>query len=89
MRSRSTPLMLGLALALSIVCSTFPESSGAIAAQLQGYMWLCQDQKEMCWWHKAVVSPPKGWIEDTAWTQRYRAAVFFQNGDNPLSLDRR
>jgi hypothetical protein len=73
--------MLGLALALSIVCSTFLESSGAIAARLQGYMWLCQDQKETCWWHKAVVSPPKGWIEDTAWTQRYRAAVFFQNGD--------
>jgi hypothetical protein len=31
-------------------------------AKLQDYMWLCGEKKEMCWWHKAVVAPPKGWI---------------------------
>ncbi len=34
----------------------------------------------MCFWHKAVVAAPKGWTEDEAWTQRYRALTLFPNG---------
>jgi hypothetical protein len=30
---------------------------------------------------QTVVVPPKGWVEDEARTQRYKALVLFQNGD--------
>ena len=89
MRARSTakqiPLAFALTLALSALLWTAMSATGAIAAKLQGYMWLCGENKQMCWWHKAVVTPPKGWIEDEAWTQRYKSVVLFQNGDKSRS----
>ncbi|CAN0508632.1 unnamed protein product, partial [Phaeothamnion confervicola] len=57
----------------------------AAAAQLKGYAWICPEKKEMCYWHKAVVAPPKGWTEDEAWTQRYKSLMMFPNGDRSRS----
>lgn len=89
MRARSTVRQIPLALALTLVLGalfwTAMSATSAVAARLQGYMWFCTDKKEMCWWHKAVVAPPKGWIEDEAWTKRYKAVVLFQNGDKSRS----
>ncbi len=61
-------------------------SSGAVpdaaaAAQIKGYARNCPEKNELCVWHKAVVTPPKGWIEDETWTQRYRRIAFFENGE--------
>lgn len=50
------------------------------AAELKGYAWVCGEDKgakRLCHWHKTVVAPPKGWIENEAWTQRYKAVVMF------------
>jgi hypothetical protein len=58
---------------------------GAVGAELKGYAWLCGESKRICFWHKAVVTPPKGWVEDEAWTMRYQAAVLFENGDKSAS----
>lgn len=49
-------------------------------AEIKGYIELCDGK--MCPWHKAVFTPPEGWIEDETWTQRYKAAVLFPNGEN-------
>jgi hypothetical protein len=57
----------------------------AVGAELKGYAWLCGENNGICFWHKAVVSPPRGWVEDEAWTMRYRAAVLFENGDKSAS----
>ena len=62
----------------------------AAAAQIKGYARNCPEKNELCVWHKAVVTPPKGWVEDETWTQRYRRIVFFENGEqssaNPLCI---
>lgn len=55
------------------------------AAQIKGYARNCPEKNELCVWHKAVVTPPKGWIEDEAWTQRFQRIVFFENGDQSSS----
>lgn len=47
----------------------------AIGAELKGFVYPCAEK--MCFWHKAVFAPPKGWREDEAWTRRYKAAVLF------------
>jgi hypothetical protein len=61
--------------------SIAPFLRNAAAAELKGYAWLCGETNRICFWHKALVTPPKGWIEDEAWTMRYQAAVLFENGD--------
>ena len=48
-------------------------SQVADAAQLQGFVWTCGENKQLCYWHKALVTAPKGWAEDEAWTKRLRA----------------
>ena len=70
-------------LCLMAVC--FLAGSSAIAAELQGYAWVCKEKKEVCFWHKAVFDPPKGWIEDKSWTARYQAVVLFPDGKNDKS----
>ncbi len=60
----------------------FP-SAGAV--EIHGYGWTCQEKNQICFWHKAMVSPPRGWIEDEAWTHRYQAMVMFENGDKRAS----
>jgi len=69
-------------LAAALIATSGPS---AIAAKLQGYAWHCEDQKQVCFWHKAVVSPPKGWTEDEGWTRRYQALFLFRNGDKSKS----
>jgi hypothetical protein len=57
---------------------------GAAAAELKGYAWICGENEgvnRICFWHKAAVTPPKGWIEDEAWTMRHQAVMLFENGD--------
>ena len=49
--------------------------SAATGAELKGFVYPCEEK--MCFWHKAVFAPPKGWREDEAWTRRYKAAVLF------------
>lgn len=64
-------------------CATLPLTCAA-ASELKGYAWLCGENEgitRLCFWHKAVVTPPKGWIEDEAWTMRYQTVVLFENGD--------
>lgn len=53
---------------------------GAGGTELKGYAWECSDKKQLCFWHRAVVTPPKGWVEDDAWTRRNQALVLFENG---------
>jgi hypothetical protein len=55
--------------------------SQASAAELKGYAETCPVTKQLCFWHQAVVEPPRGWIEDKAWTRRYKATMLFENGD--------
>jgi len=52
-----------------------------VAAEIKGYAVHCPEKKQICFWHKAVVAPPPGWIEDEDWTSRYQAMVLFENGD--------
>lgn len=58
------------------------------AAELKGYAWVCGEDngaKRLCYWHKTVVAPPKGWIENEAWTQRYQAVVMFPKAGQSTS----
>ncbi len=64
---------------LALSCAALPGAAGA--AQLKEYAHTCRETKELCVWHKAVVAPPKGWIEDEAWTVRYQRLTLFENGD--------
>lgn len=69
----------------SLMAATVCLAQPVIAAELQGYVYKCPDREGMCYWHKASVSPPKGWREDEAWTQRYKALVMFPSGDKSRS----
>src|SRR5262245_29130081 len=83
MNRRLTAAKIGLAALLSAcLFAAFParESRGAA---LKGYIELCD--KVMCPWHKVVFQPPKGWVEDESWTQRYKAVVLFPDGKNDRS----
>ena len=73
--------MIWTGLALCALSGLAPAGPGVHAAELKGYVWPCKDKNGICWWHKAVVAPPKGWIEDEAWTKRYQAVVMFPNGE--------
>ena len=73
------PIWICLALC---VLSWLVSRSDANAAQLKGYVWNCPDKPAICWWHKAVVEPPKGWAENETWTMRYKALVMFPDGRN-------
>jgi hypothetical protein len=56
--------------------------SAVTAAEIKGHAFACPNTKEMCFWHQVVVAIPKGWTEDKAWTQRYRALTLFPKGNN-------
>ena len=71
-----------------LALSSGPLPDAAAAAQIKGYARNCPETKELCVWHKAVVTPPKGWIEDETWTQRYRRIAFFENGEQSFSQAR-
>ncbi len=60
-----------------------PVATGA--AELKGYAENCPEEKRICFWHKAVVKPPKGWVEDQDWSRRYKALVLFDHGDQRAS----
>lgn len=75
----------GTGFLLAAIGALLPAGTPAVAAELKGYVWICPEKKEMCYWHKAVVAPPKGWAEDESWTQRYKAVVMFPNGDKSRS----
>lgn len=85
MSSLRLPIKTQVYRLLWAVVSLMLSTSNASAAELQGYVWLCAERKEMCWWHKAIVEPPNGWIEDVAWTKRYQAMVMFPDGDHSNS----
>ena len=55
--------------------------SQAGAAELKGYAEMCPEKRQLCFWLQAVVEPPRGWIEDKAWTRRYKAIMLFEHGD--------
>lgn len=63
----------------ALSCAAF--SGAYAAAHLKGYARNCIEANELCVWHKAVVAPPKGWIEDEGWTARYQRLTLFENGD--------
>jgi hypothetical protein len=50
------------------------------AAELKFYGVVCPEKQQICVWPKAVVTPPKGWIE-ADWSDRYKQLVLFENGD--------
>jgi len=54
--ARRSVLILGFAVALALLA--VPAS-----AEIQKLMQMCPGQK-LCPWFKAVVAPPKGWVED-------------------------
>lgn len=64
-----------------LVLSLAALPAGAFAAELNGFTEHCPEEKKICFWHKAVVKPPKGWVEDKDWSQRYKALVLFDRGD--------
>ena len=60
----------------------------AISAEIKGFAYPCGENQgtvQICSWHQVVVPAPKGWIEDEAWTKRYRALTLFPNGDKSKS----
>jgi hypothetical protein len=75
--------LAGAAAAVLSVILLLPEHSGA--AGLKGFVWMCEEGKQLCFWHKAIVTPPKGWVEDEAWTRRYQAMVMFPDGNKSKS----
>jgi hypothetical protein len=75
--------LAGAAAAVLQVILLLPERGGA--ASLKGFMWMCAEGNQLCYWHKAVVTPPKGWIEDETWSRRYKAMVMFLDGDKSKS----
>jgi hypothetical protein len=66
-------------------CSLAQAPIPASAAEIKGIAQLCEEKKQICFWHKTAAAPPKGWIEDEDWTQRYEAMVMFENGDKSKS----
>jgi hypothetical protein len=57
--------------------------AGALnAAELKGYATPCPEKQQICFWLKAVVNPPRGWIEDESWSFRYESLFLFENGDH-------
>ena len=85
MRSRHRPRSCRRLLGAAVLGTPLALGHGVQAASLKGYATPCSEKKEICTWHKAVVAPPKGWSEDEAWTQRYRAMVMFPNGNRSKS----
>jgi len=79
-------LLIRSALIAIAVASAF--SLQVRAADLKGFVYPCPERQGMCFWHKAVFDPPKGWMENESWTQRYKAAVLFPAGgqgrDKPM-----
>lgn len=69
------------AIATATAISLLFIASSSHAAKLKGFAWTCQEKQELCYWHKPIVDPPKGWSEDESWTTRYKAMVMFPNGD--------
>lgn len=61
-------------------------STSTQSAELKGYIYKCPDSPTMCYWHKAVVAPPTGWMENEPWTQRHRALTLLPNGENRRDL---
>lgn len=55
----------------------------AVASELDGILIPCG--KKMCPWVKTKAEPPKGWVEDKEWTERYQSVFFFENGDHDLT----
>jgi hypothetical protein len=64
---------------LALGCAAF--SCADAAVHLKGYSRNCIEANELCVWHKAVVVPPKGWMEDEGWTARDQRLTLFENGD--------
>lgn len=73
-------MIFGFVLCLLSQVTVF--ASSAAAAEIKGYMWQCKEKKQLCWWHQAVVAPPRGWIVDDSRTQSSQALVMFENGDD-------
>lgn len=73
------------AIALLTLVATQILSMPVQAATIKGIAEQCAEKKQICFWHKAVVTPPKGWIEDPQWTLRYKAMTMFENGDQSES----
>jgi hypothetical protein len=57
---------------------------GAGGTEVKSYDWECSEATQVCSWREAVVTPPKGWIEDEGWTRHYQALVLFENGDKSV-----
>jgi hypothetical protein len=70
--------VLGSALMLSAVLSL--AGVPVHASDLDGILVPCGKNK-MCPWVKTKAEPPKGWVEDKEWTERYQAVLFFLGGD--------
>jgi len=73
---------------VAMACGLGADVPNAHSATLKGFMWICgndRDVKRMCWWHKAVFTPPPGWSEDLEWTNRYKSVVMFPNGNRSKS----
>lgn len=66
-----------LTLALGAAAASF-----ASAAELKGWATPCPEKQQICFWVKAAVTPPKGWIEDEDWGFRYHSLFLFENGDH-------
>ena len=66
-------------LTLALGCAAAVHAS---AAELKGYAVPCPEKHQICFWGKPAVTPPKGWIEDEDWSNRYHALFLFENGDN-------
>lgn len=68
-------------LAMFFAAGGFAGTQVSQSAELKGFVYQCPERQGMCFWHKAVFDPPKGWLENEAWTNRYKAAVLFPKGD--------
>ncbi|MGE3247780.1 MAG: hypothetical protein AB7F96_09525 [Beijerinckiaceae bacterium] len=54
--------------------------AGVRAAEVKPQYYIRGNQTGV--WYKSSVKLPKGWVENTAWSQRYERVVLFENGDN-------
>lgn len=79
---RSRRISLSVASALLAALAT---ATSTPAAELKGFVYPCPEKQSLCYWHKVVVAPPKGWQENQSWSERYRSLVLFPNGQTSRS----
>ncbi len=70
-RAARLPILAAALLALA--------AAGTSAAELEAQYFVQGNHIQA--WYKSLVKPPRGWVENREWTERYERLVLFEGGD--------